>query len=210
MNNFHAFKHEINSQQNFNQLRQEILNKDSAFFTFDFKQEINNIDDHEKISANEFWKLAKIKAKKVTLFVDEILSCDFLEDSPLGFIREISMPGSDVTQGKTSDVVRIRERVVIDENTKSILFFQLDTNGKILLSAINQVTEINNNVYYSGHYVYSIEKNAKLPEEKIFMENSNQTLPSRIKMMIHKMKLLTQTQKADEIYQQLYNDNETV
>jgi hypothetical protein len=205
MTNIQHFKHEIKPNQNISQLKQEILSKDSTFFTFDFKHAINKVANSENISTQDFWKLAKIKAKKVTLFVDEILSCDFLETTPLGFIRVISMPGSDVTQGKAPDIVRIRERVVIDEDTKTILFFQLETSGKILLCAINQVTEENDNVYFSGHYVYSIPKNSKLPEDLYFMEHSNQTLPSRMKVMIDKMKMLAKTKKVDEVYQQLYS-----
>ena len=198
------FKHLINSHQNLNQLKQEILNKDSDFFTFDFKYAINDPNDPKKISINDFWKLAKIKAKKVSLFVDEIQTCDVIDDAPMGFIREITMSGGDVTQGSDKNVIRIKERVVIDDNTKTLLFFQLETVGKILLFAINQVSEENDNVYFSGHYVYSVPKNSSLAEDQDFMIGSNKMLPSRVKAMIAKMKMLFKNGKLDEVYQQFY------
>lgn len=42
------FKHLINFNQNLNQLKQEILNKDSDFFTFDFQYAINDPNDQKK------------------------------------------------------------------------------------------------------------------------------------------------------------------
>lgn len=199
------FKHLISSDQNLDQLKQEILNKDSVFFTFDFKYAINDPNDPNKISINDFWKLVKIKAKKVSLFVDEIQTCDVIDDAPMGFIREITMAGSDVTQGSDKNVIRIKERVVIDDNTKTLLFFQLETVGKILLFAINQVSEENDNVYFSGHYVYSVPKNSSLKEDQDFMTGSNKMLPSRVKEMIAKMKMLFKNGKIGEVYQQFYS-----
>jgi len=198
------FTHSINPHQNLNQLKQEILSKDADFFTFDFKQAINEPNDLEKISINDFWKLAKVKAKKVSLFVDEIKSCDVIENAQMGFIREIIMPGSDVTQGSNTNIIRIRERVVIDDDTKTLLFFQLEATGKILLFAINEVTEESGNVYFSGHYVYSIRKDSTAQEDKDFMASSNKILPSRIRDMIAKMKILFKSGKLDEVYQQFY------
>jgi hypothetical protein len=197
------FIHSINPQQNITQLTQEILNKDEIFFTFDFKFPINEEND-KKISINDFWKLAKIKAKKVSLFVDEILSCDVIETAPMGFIRKITMASGDVTQGKNSTIVHIKERVVIDDETKTLLFFQLKTTGKVLLFAINHVTEEINNVYFSGHYVYSIPTSSKEKADQDFITGSNKVLPSRMKHMVAKMKALAKSEKFAEIYQQLY------
>ena len=205
MDRVKEFIHLINAEQNFRQLKREILSKDDRFYTFDFKQAINT--SNKKISMDEFWKLAKIKAKKVSLFVDEILSCEVVEAAPMGFIREITMSSNDITQGKNSDtnIICIKERVLIDNNKKTLLFFQLETTGKILLFAINQVIEEDKQLYFVGHYVYNIIKNSSLLEDRNFMLESEQTLPGRINAMILKMKILAENNKLDEIYKQLYN-----
>lgn len=203
MNN-DQFKHSINPYQNLNQLRREIISKDSIFFTFDFKQAINERNELKKISINDFWKLVKIKAKKVSLFIDAIKSCVVIEDAPKGFIREITMQGSDVTQGSNLNVIIIKERVVIDDDTKTVLFFQLETIGKILLFAINEVTEENDNVYFSGHYVFNIRRDSANQEDRDFMTEANKILIYRINELIANMKMLANSGKLDEIYQQLY------
>ncbi len=173
MSNTQNFKHIVDTHKNFGQLKQEILDKESVFFAFDYKYEINQSPDHA-ISAQDFWKVAKIKAKNASLFVEEILSCDVIGPSAHGFIRVITMSGSDATQGKSAELSRIKERVVLDEATKTALFFQLETNGKMLLNAINQVVAENNNVYFLGRYVYSVKKNSQLPEDIDFMKNLSQ------------------------------------
>jgi len=206
--NISEFNHVIQPNKNLDELKQEILSKDRNFFTFDFEHAIND-DVHQKtISINDFWKLAKVKAKKVSLFVDEILSCNVVESAPLGFIREITMPASDVTQGTKSDknnTVHIRERVVVDDASKTLLFFQLDATGNILLYAINHVEEKNNNLYFTGHYVYSVRNNSTEKADQDFMKNSNQVLPERVTSMLARMKSLIYDGKLEEKYQSLYS-----
>ena len=143
-----TLKHNIISEQTFANLKDEILKQDPNLYTFDFKNAINENGATKPISAEEFWKTLKIKAQKVPLFVDEILSCEVTESAPQGFIREISMAGGDVTQVSGLKTIHIKERVVIDDRTKTVLFFQLETNGEILLFAINHVSEENNVVYF--------------------------------------------------------------
>ncbi|OGT45773.1 MAG: hypothetical protein A3E82_09820 [Gammaproteobacteria bacterium RIFCSPHIGHO2_12_FULL_38_11] len=202
MKNFETFKHVINPNKNFTELKQEILNKDAVFFTFDYKYDISKPDN--KISAENFWKVAQIKSKNASLFVDEILSCDFAESAPLGFVREITMSGSDAMQAKSTELSRIKERVVIDEETKTALFFQLETNGKILLNATNQVVEENNNVYFFGHYVYNVLKNSQESDDIAFMKNLSQQFLSRMDVMIDKMKLFATSKELEKTYQQLF------
>lgn len=86
-----------------------------------------------------------------------------------------------------------------------MLFFQLETPGKILLYAINQVTEENKNVYFSGHYVYNVSKNSHTQEDQDFITGSDKTLPSRASGMINRMKMLAKNGKLDEVYRQLYS-----
>jgi hypothetical protein len=93
--------------------------------------------------------------------------------------------------------------VVIDDRTKTILFFQLETNGEILLFAINHVSEENNVVYFSGHYVYSVSKNSKNPQDQAFMKGSTDTLPARFVEMIERMKALARSDQFEKIYQEL-------
>jgi len=198
------FIHSIDPQKNVHQLKQEIFDKNNDFYIFTFKQAINDETDTKKISIDDFWKLAKIRAKKVSLFVDEILTCAVIESAPLGFIREITMPGNDVTQGNEATIVSIKERVIIDDSIKTLLFFQLQATGKILLFAINEVTEENDNVYFSGYYAYNIPKNSILKEDQDFIIESNKILPHRVENMIAKMKLLFKNNQWNKIYQQLY------
>lgn len=205
MKNRQQFIHTIQDGQSLEELIQEISAKDKDYYTFNFKMPINN--KHEKtISIDEFWQLAKVKAKKVSLFVDEIIACDDISKAPMGFIREITMPGNDVTQGTNNSRVNIKERVIVDEDSKTLLFFQLETTGNVLLYAINQVFEENNQVCFSGHYVYSIKLNSIEKADKKFMSESNQYLPLRIKSMISKMKELMFSGQLDETYNELYNN----
>src|SRR5579871_4315863 len=132
MNSSKIFRHVKIEDPNIKQLEQEILTKDPNFYTLEFKHAINKKEDLKPITISDFWKLAKIKAKKVSMFVDEILSCNVIAPASQGFIREITMAGSDVTQANKVDVVRIKEQVIIDEKTKTILFFQLESTGQIL------------------------------------------------------------------------------
>ena len=200
-----TLSHTINPKHDFKHLKCELLNQNPDFYTFDFKTVINRVTETNAISVDDFWKCAKIKAKKATLFVDEILSCNAIESAPLGFIREISMSGKDVTQVSDSNVIYIKERVVIDEKTKTILFFQLKTSGDVLLFALNHVSKENNHVYFSGHYVYSVDKDSNNPQDKEFITGSNKTLPPRFDAMILKMKKLTKSDEFNHIYQELYS-----
>lgn len=208
----------------FSKFRQEILGKDNIFFFDDFHHAINRATDTKKISIEDFWKLVKIKAKKVSLFVNEIASCQVLEPAPLGFIREITLPNPE----NAAETLRVKERIVMDEKTKTVLFFQLDTNWKSilvnrqpnttkddpfsifsaqlkLLCAINQVTEEDGQGYFYGYYVYSVHKNSHSPEDQAFMENfrSNQ-VSSEIVAMIDRMKALAMSKNFDEVYQSFY------
>lgn len=198
-----TLKHNIIPEQTFANLKDEILKQDPNLYTFDFKNAINENGATKPISAEEFWKTLKIKAQKVPLFVDEILSCEVTESAPQGFIREISMAGGDVTQVSGVKTIHIKERVVIDDRTKTVLFFQLETNGEILLFAINQVSEENNVVYFSGHYVYSVNKNSIDSQDQAFMKGSNETLTPRFVDMIERMKALTLSNEFEKIYQEL-------
>ncbi len=198
-----TLKHNIIPEQTFANLKDEILKQDPNLYTFDFKNAINENGATKPISAEEFWKTLKIKAQKVPLFVDEILSCEVKESAPQGFIREISMAGGDVTQVSGVKTFHIKERVVIDDRTKTVLFFQLETNGEILLFAINQVSEENNVVYFSGHYVYSVNKNSIDSQDQAFMKGSNETLTPRFVDMIERMKALTLSNEFEKIYQEL-------
>lgn len=195
--------HSIKPEQHFAQLKDEILKQNPHLYTFDFKNVINENGAAKPVSAEDFWRTLKIKAQKVPLFVDEILSCEVTESVPHGFIREISMAGGDVTQVSGVKTIHITERVVIDDRTKTILFFQLETNGEILLFAINHVSEEHNVVYFSGHYVYSVSKNSKNPQDQAFMKGSTDTLPSRFVEMIERMKALARSDQFEKIYQEL-------
>lgn len=198
------FIHTIFPEQTLDALIKEIESKDNNYYTFDFKILINENLNHHQISAQDFWKLAKIKAKKVSLFVDKILSCDVIENAPAGFIRVITMPGEDVTQANAAKTVNIKERVVIDDASKTLLFFQLTTDGEILLQAINRVIEENQQLFFSGHYVYSIPKNSKLEKDHNFIKGSDQTLPVRVVEMVANMKKLALEGELEKVYRKLY------
>ena len=56
---------------------------------------------------------------------------------------------------------------------------------------------------FSGHYVYSVNKNSNDPQDQAFMKGSNETLPPRFVDMIERMKALTLSDQFEKIYQEL-------
>jgi len=159
------------------------------FYTFSFKISLKDI-----AQPDVFWKILKIKSKKAELFAPNIVECRVTETAPQGFIREIIMKGA-------HGLEHARERVIIDDVHKNVLFFIIQTDGKNKLIGINSVESKEEESFFVGTYVLDIENNAENTE---IMSQIDKAFSRNIEINIQNIKNFIDKDLVNKTYKELF------
>ncbi len=197
-----AQQHEIKKTSLELQQRINDLDDGYYYYSFTFKIPLEDI-----ASEDTLWKILKIKSKRANLFAPNILECNVIETMPQGFIREITMTGPNGFE-------HARERVVIDELTKTIFFFMLETDGKNKLIAFNSIKREDKQLFFVGTYVLDIRRPTEIPAQRTSSYHywqSNQItdqidsiFSNNIELMIQNIKNFINKDLVDSTYNQLF------